>query len=64
MGASRTSRGVNAHADLKEADLRAYCEKGMARFKIPKHFVFLDELPKNTAGKIDRHALHSRFQED
>ena len=55
---------ISSNADLKEADLRAYCEKGMARFKIPKHFVFLDELPKNTAGKIDRHALHSRFQED
>lgn len=29
----------------------------IAKYKIPKHFEFLDELPKNDAGKIDRKRL-------
>lgn len=37
--------------------IRTYCEDKLARFKIPKHFVFLAELPKNHTGKINRKAL-------
>lgn len=42
---------------LSEADILAYCEGRLARFKIPKSAVVLPELPKNGAGKIDRQAL-------
>ncbi|MEK3935516.1 fatty acid--CoA ligase family protein [Sporosarcina sp. FSL W7-1349] len=54
---------VHAFAVLKEGktvdaeQLNAYCADRLAKYKIPKHFEFLDELPKNTTGKILRRSL-------
>ncbi|MEQ8690476.1 MAG: AMP-binding protein, partial [Pseudomonadales bacterium] len=36
------------------AELGAHCERFIARFKRPKHYVFLDTLPKSGYGKILR----------
>ncbi len=33
-------------------DLREFCLQNLAKYKVPKEFVFLEELPKNTTGKI------------
>lgn len=38
-------------------ELRAFCLKGLAKFKIPKSFVFIDKLPQTDSGKIDRKGL-------
>jgi len=35
-----------------EAELDALCLEHIARFKRPKAYVYLDELPKNNYGKI------------
>jgi len=35
-----------------EADLDAHCLANIARFKRPKHYVFLQSLPKNSYGKV------------
>jgi len=43
--------------ELTETELIAYCESRIAKYKIPKHVVFLSELPKNDAGKVDRQQL-------
>ncbi len=40
--------------ELSEKDVLTFCEGKLAKYKIPKHIVFLTELPKNDAGKIDR----------
>lgn len=37
---------------LDEPQLRAHCERHLARYKIPKEFVFIRELPRNASGKI------------
>jgi fatty-acyl-CoA synthase len=37
-----------------EEELRAYCEMKLGRYKIPKSFIFLKELPKTHVGKIDK----------
>jgi fatty-acyl-CoA synthase len=42
---------------LPEADLRAFCQTGLAKYKVPKTFVHLFELPKGDSGKIQRRAL-------
>jgi len=42
---------------LAEEELIQYCQDKLARFKIPRSIVFMDELPKNATGKIDRKAL-------
>lgn len=37
--------------------LRQFCLAKMAAFKVPKHFYYLPELPKNNSGKIMKEAL-------
>ncbi|MGB9664350.1 MAG: o-succinylbenzoate--CoA ligase [Ignavibacteria bacterium] len=38
-------------------ELKKYCEGNLARYKIPKYFEIVEEIPKNETGKIDRKAL-------
>jgi fatty-acyl-CoA synthase len=42
---------------LNADDIIAYCKTKLAKFKVPKSVVFLDELPKNDAGKLNKLAL-------
>jgi fatty-acyl-CoA synthase len=37
-------------------DIIAWCQKGMARYKVPKHVVFA-ELPKTSTGKVQKFKL-------
>ncbi|AQQ52576.1 fatty acid--CoA ligase family protein [Planococcus lenghuensis] len=45
---------------LTEEDLFAYTRKHLAKYKVPKQFEIIDELPKNTTGKILRRALKDK----
>ncbi len=38
-------------------DILAFCAQHLAKFKVPKSIVFLDELPKGDSGKILKRAL-------
>ena len=40
-----------------DEELRRFCSARLARFKIPVAFTFVDELPRNAAGKLERHRL-------
>ncbi|MGP4071738.1 AMP-binding enzyme [Piscibacillus sp. B03] len=42
---------------LNEKELQSFCEKKLSRYKIPKKFYVMDELPKTHVGKIDKKAL-------
>jgi long-chain acyl-CoA synthetase len=42
---------------LSEAELRDYCRKGLAAYKIPKVVEFMASLPKSNVGKILRREL-------
>lgn len=48
---------TNDGAALPDEELRSFCAAGLARYKIPKHFVHLAELPKGESGKILKKAL-------
>jgi long-chain acyl-CoA synthetase len=37
-----------------ETELRSFCEKELGRYKTPKVFCFLPELPKGPSGKVQR----------
>ena len=41
-------------AAASEDELRAFCERELGRFKTPKAFRFLAELPKGPSGKVQR----------
>ncbi len=42
---------------FSESLLREHCANHLAKFKVPRYFEVLDELPKNGSGKIDRKNL-------
>ncbi|MCR4416267.1 MAG: long-chain fatty acid--CoA ligase [Ignavibacteria bacterium] len=44
-------------ASISSEELRKYCEGNLARYKIPKYFEMIDEIPKSETGKIDRKTL-------
>jgi fatty-acyl-CoA synthase len=44
-------------ADASEDDLKAYVRKNLARYKVPREIVFLDELPRNATGKVVKREL-------
>jgi long-chain acyl-CoA synthetase len=44
-------------------DLTAFAAERLAAYKVPDRWTFVDDLPKNHVGKIDRHALHARAVE-
>jgi O-succinylbenzoic acid--CoA ligase len=44
-------------ARLAEEDVRRYCAERLARYKQPARVLFVDELPRNAAGKLVRKDL-------
>ncbi|MFL5813855.1 MAG: o-succinylbenzoate--CoA ligase [Bdellovibrionia bacterium] len=42
---------------IETAELTTFCQSNLAKYKIPKHFAFLSELPKGDSGKILKRAL-------
>ena len=47
--------------DLDEARVLGGLETRLARFKLPKRVVFVDELPRNTMGKVQKNLLREEF---
>ena len=41
-------------------ELRAFVKDNLARYKVPRDFVLLDELPRNPSGKILKRELAER----
>ena len=48
---------IVAKRPLDARDLEARCREKLASFKIPRSFVFVDKLPRNALGKIQKHLL-------
>ena len=46
-----------------EAELIAFCGDRIAGYKKPRRVEFRDELPRNSAGKIDKVSLRKPFWE-
>jgi len=43
--------------EVSEEELRDHVKANLARYKVPRDFVFLDELPRNATGKILKREL-------
>jgi len=48
---------VPKNKTLTEDDVLSHCKKHLAKYKRPAAIVFMDEIPKNSTGKILRRAL-------
>ncbi|TYO95951.1 class I adenylate-forming enzyme family protein [Desulfallas thermosapovorans] len=45
--------------EMTEAELKTFCKDKMAKYKIPRYFRFVDNLPKTSSGKLMRKELQS-----
>ena len=48
---------VVTESPVSEDELREHCLAQLARFKVPKSFTFVDELPRNSMGKVQKSEL-------
>ena len=48
-------------ASATPCELIAFVAKHLAAYKTPEEIVFLDNLPKSVAGKVQRRALRERY---
>jgi acyl-CoA synthetase (AMP-forming)/AMP-acid ligase II len=48
---------VSAGAEIDEAVVKDYIKENLARYKVPREVVFLEELPRNPTGKVLKREL-------
>ncbi|MEZ0392248.1 MAG: class I adenylate-forming enzyme family protein, partial [Pseudobdellovibrionaceae bacterium] len=48
---------IESNCQLNETHVAEHCLKNLAKFKVPKYFQFLPELPKGDSGKILKRKL-------
>ena len=44
-------------ASLSEDEIKDYVKDNLARYKVPREVVFVDELPRNATGKVLKREL-------
>ena len=55
---------IKLRAEVSESDLDAHCiASGLAKFKRPRRYQFIDQIPKSPVGKVLRRVLLAQFQE-
>ncbi|KKK36420.1 long-chain fatty acid--CoA ligase [Mesobacillus campisalis] len=52
---------VSKKPELREEELIEFCKEHLAKYKVPSSIDFLEELPKNTTGKILRRSLKDQL---
>jgi long-chain acyl-CoA synthetase len=57
-----TSDGATSDDGLQE-ELRAACATELARYKVPEHWFFVAEMPRNAMNKIVKSQLRERLQQ-
>ena len=50
-------------AAIDEKQIAAALEGKLAKFKQPKRIIFLDDLPRNTMGKVQKNVLRERYKD-
>jgi malonyl-CoA/methylmalonyl-CoA synthetase len=51
-------------SSLTAEQIRAALRMKAANFKVPKQIIFVDELPRNTMGKVQKQVLRNQFKEN
>jgi malonyl-CoA/methylmalonyl-CoA synthetase len=50
-----------ANSDVDESSIKDFLKSRIARFKVVKRVHFVDELPRNTMGKVQKNILRERY---
>lgn len=45
-----------------EEALKNFCRDHLASYKVPKHFIFVEDLPRNASGKILKRELRDKYK--
>jgi malonyl-CoA/methylmalonyl-CoA synthetase len=53
---------LNPHFHLGEDDIIFRLKKDIAGFKVPKKVIFVDDLPRNAMGKVQKNILRDKYQ--
>lgn len=48
-------------AALTAEEVIGFCKENLANFKVPKRVVFVDDLPRNTMGKVQKNLLRQEY---
>ncbi|MGL4324693.1 MAG: malonate--CoA ligase [Beijerinckiaceae bacterium] len=48
-------------ASLTEKQIMSQLEQRLAKFKLPKRIIFVDDLPRNTMGKVQKNVLRDNY---
>ncbi|WP_235864128.1 acyl-CoA synthetase [Sutcliffiella halmapala] len=54
---------VSLKSPVTERELTTFCSRTLGKFKIPKRFVFVPDIPKTVVGKIDKKSLSHCYKE-
>ncbi|GAB0152921.1 malonyl-CoA synthase [Marinobacterium sp. BA1] len=47
--------------DITDSQISDYCRDKLAAYKVPRVFIYLDELPRNTMGKVQKNILREKY---
>lgn len=50
--------------EIDEEDIKAYCRGHLAGYKLPRHFIYVEALPRNVSGKILKYQLRENWKEN
>jgi malonyl-CoA/methylmalonyl-CoA synthetase len=53
----------HADADISEASVLKGLDGRLAKFKMPKRVFIVDELPRNTMGKVQKNVLRDMYKD-
>ena len=53
---------VSDGSTLNEKKITSICKAQLANFKVPKRIYFIEDLPRNAMGKIQKNLLRDRFK--
>ena len=53
---------LEAKSDLKEAQIIDRVKQSIAGFKVPKEVIFINELPRNAMGKVQKNILRDLYK--
>jgi fatty-acyl-CoA synthase len=53
----------DARGDISESELIEHLGQEFAKWSVPEHYVFLEELPQTSVGKFDKKAMRQQYAE-
>jgi len=59
--AGRAVVAVKSGATLSETEILDFLKSRLAKYKVPKSVVFVDQLPRNAAGKVLKNILREKY---